>query len=61
MAFTARYVVNYNKRRTTKDRIFSDIVSGIEQTDGQVGIASATFHLVEAPRLNINLSREAEK
>ena len=61
MAFTARYVVDYNKRRMTKDRIFTDIVGRIEQTNGQVGIASVTFHLIEAPRLNINLSREVEE
>jgi small-conductance mechanosensitive channel len=56
MEFTARYVVDYKQRCTTKDRIFTNIVSAIEQTGGKVGIASATFHLVEASRLEVKLS-----
>ena len=53
--FTLRYVVDYKKRRTTKDLLFAGILEGFDQSDGQVEIASATFSLVEAPKLEINL------
>jgi len=61
MEFTARYVVDYKQRRSTKDRIFSVIVTEIEKTNEQVGIASATFHLVEAPRFEVKLNPNVEK
>lgn len=53
--FTMRYVVDFKKRRTTKDALFSAILDDFEKTDGAVEIASATFHLVEAPPINVNL------
>ncbi|HUF03384.1 MAG TPA: mechanosensitive ion channel domain-containing protein [Aridibacter sp.] len=56
--FTLRYVVEFNKRRTTKDLLFSRILDDIEKTDGAVQIASATFHLVGAPPINVNIRRE---
>lgn len=53
--FTLRYVVDYKKRRATKDALFTRILEDIEQTNGRVGLASATFHLVEAPELTVKL------
>ncbi|MCO6511702.1 MAG: mechanosensitive ion channel [Aridibacter famidurans] len=58
--FTMRYVVDFNKRRTTKDLLFSTILDDFDKTEGAVQIASATFHLVEAPPINVNLRREDE-
>lgn len=55
--FTVRYVVDFKKRRTTKDVIFSSILDEFEKTDGAVQIASATFQLVEAPEINVNLRK----
>ena len=58
MEFTLRYVVEFGKRRSTKDLLFTRILDLIAQTDGKVAMASATFHLVEAPTLDIRLKKE---
>jgi small-conductance mechanosensitive channel len=55
MEFTLRYVVDYKKRRITKDLIFTRLMDEIEQTGGRVALASTTFHLVEAPELKVSL------
>ena len=34
--FTLRYVVDYRIRRSTKDRLFSSILAGLEETQGKV-------------------------
>ncbi|MFT5252902.1 MAG: small-conductance mechanosensitive channel, partial [Flavobacteriales bacterium] len=52
--YTLRYVVGYKKRRLTKTELFTKILTDIETTKGEVKMASATFHLVEAPDFNIN-------
>lgn len=53
--FTLRYVVTYNKRRSTKTKLFTYILKEIDNTKGTVNIASATFNIVGAPGLNVNL------
>jgi small-conductance mechanosensitive channel len=53
--FTVRYVVDYKRRRTVKDRLFTRILEEFDRTEGKVAMASATFHLVEAPTLNVRL------
>ena len=58
MEFTLRYVVDYGKRRSTKDQLFTQILDRIAESEGKVAMASATFHLVEAPTLNIRLQNE---
>jgi len=58
MEFTLRYVVDFGKRRSIKDLLFTRILDAIAQTNGKVSMASATFHLVEAPTLNIRLRKE---
>jgi len=58
MEFTGRYVVNFKQRRSTKDAIFSKIVDQIENSDGKVSLASATFHLVEAPEFKIQVEEK---
>jgi small-conductance mechanosensitive channel len=55
MEFTLRYVVDYKKRRLTKDRLFTRILEETEQTHGRVALASATFQLVEAPEIKVKL------
>ena len=55
--YTLRYVVGYKKRRFTKTELFTKILTAIEATKGEVKMASATFQLVEAPDLNINLKK----
>lgn len=58
MEFTLRYVVDFGKRRGTKDLLFTQILDAITQTDGKVSMASATFQLVEAPTFDIRLRKE---
>ncbi|MCC6903401.1 MAG: mechanosensitive ion channel family protein [Polyangiaceae bacterium] len=53
--FTVRYVVDYKLRRLTKDRLFSRVLEEVDASPGRVALASATFHLVEAPRIDVRL------
>lgn len=55
MEFTLRYIVDYKKRRITKDRLFSRILEEVDKTNGRVALASATFHLVETPEIKVKL------
>lgn len=55
MEFTLRYVVDYKKRRITKDLLFTRLLEEIEGTAGRVSLASATFHLVETPEIKVQL------
>jgi len=59
--YTLRYVVNYKERRTTKDLLSEDILNAVEAAEGKVKFASATFHLVEAPEIKVNLSKIQQK
>lgn len=58
--FTLRYVVDYKQRRSTKDLLFTRLLEEIDRVPDKVGIASATFQLVEAPALDIRLSSRSE-
>ena len=55
MEFTARYVVDYKRRRTTKDVIYSRLLDEIDATGGTVALASATFELAHAPTVDVRL------
>ncbi|MCF8462091.1 MAG: mechanosensitive ion channel family protein [Flavobacteriales bacterium] len=52
---TLRYVVGYRKRRATKTELFTKILKRVDATNGKVKFASATFHLVEAPEINVRM------
>jgi small-conductance mechanosensitive channel len=56
--FTLRYVVDYRVRRSTKDRLFENILTGFEETQGKVLIASASLQLTEVPELRVHLDKE---
>ena len=56
MEFTIRYIVNYRKRRSTKDVLFTRIIEEIDKTDQRVGIASTTLQLVDLPELRIRIN-----
>lgn len=58
MEFTLRYVIENGKRRGTKDILYTRILDAIAKTDGKVSMASETFHLVEAPTLDIRLRKD---
>ena len=53
--YTIRYVVNFKKRRITKNLLFESILFAVEGTNGEVKFASATFDLVGAPELTIKM------
>lgn len=55
--FTIRYVVDYKKRRFTKDLLFSSILNEIQKSNKEVRLASATFDLVGAPELTVKLKQ----
>ena len=55
MEYTLRYVVDYKKRRVTKDMLFTRILEEIEETNGRVAMASSTFHLVETPEIKVQI------
>jgi Mechanosensitive ion channel len=59
--FTLRYVVHYQRRRLTKDELFTRILADVDATQGAVGLASATFHLVETPVFDVRLRGPEDK
>jgi len=61
MEFTVRYIVDYRKRRSTKDLLFTRIIEEIDKTEDRVGIASTTLQLVDLPELRIRLNDAIKK
>jgi small-conductance mechanosensitive channel len=57
--FTLRYVVDYKRRRSTKDELFTKILEEFKKTNRQVEFASSTFQLVGAPTLHVKLKGDA--
>lgn len=45
MSFTVRYVVEFKRRRTTKDQLFNRILDEINKTNGKITIASASMDI----------------
>lgn len=56
LEFTVRYVVDFKKRRVTKDLLFTRILDEMDRTAGKVSIASMTVHLVETPVIDVRLN-----
>ena len=50
--YTIRYTVDYQKRRTTKDKLFSRILDEIGKTEGTIRFASSTVQLLNTPEMN---------
>jgi small-conductance mechanosensitive channel len=48
ITFTLRYVVEYKRRRTTKDQIFSKSLEAIKASNGRVKIAVASIEVTQA-------------
>lgn len=59
LEYTLRYVVNFKRRRITKDRLFTRLLEEIDLTDGKVGMASMTVHLVETPTFDVRMLNKA--
>ncbi|MBU1214634.1 MAG: mechanosensitive ion channel family protein [Gammaproteobacteria bacterium] len=51
--FTLRYLVDYSRRRTTKDRLFTAILDEFEKTDGKVKVAAPVLQLTELPNIRV--------
>ncbi len=58
--FNLRYIVDYKKRRYTKHILNEEIGKRIEQTNGKVKLASATFEIVNIPTVNIKDSKATD-
>ncbi len=55
--FTLRYVVNYKRRRLTKNELFAAILKEVAATNGKVRFGSATFEIVGAPEIKVDVKR----
>ncbi len=53
--YTLRYVVDYKHRRSTRDEIFRLILKRVEETEGKVELASATYEIVGLPEMDVNV------
>jgi len=56
LEFTVRYVTDYKRRRSSKDILFTRILEEFDATGGRVSMASATFHLVDAPVFKVRMT-----
>ncbi|MGI8510824.1 MAG: mechanosensitive ion channel family protein [Gemmatimonadaceae bacterium] len=57
LEFTIRYVVDYRRRRITKDELFTRLLDRIDATEGRVSIASGTYDIVGVPPIRVSLER----
>jgi small-conductance mechanosensitive channel len=58
--YTIRYVVNYRKRRYTKDLLFSKILEQVNGSSRKIEFASATYELVDIPKMDLNIKKDKE-
>lgn len=56
MQFTLRYIVDYRKRRTVKDQLFTRILEEVDGSRDRIRLASATFELVNIPKLDVTFA-----
>lgn len=52
--FALRYVVDYKKRRSTKDKICSRILKLIEESGGQIRLGAPSLEVTLIPPADIN-------
>ena len=55
--FVLRYVVDYKKRRSTKDRISSRILEVIESSGGKIVLGAPAFEVASIPPLEIEVQK----
>ncbi|MEQ9413603.1 MAG: mechanosensitive ion channel [Cyclobacteriaceae bacterium] len=53
--YTIRYVVDYKRRRATKNELFMAILRDVAATNGKVRFGSTTFEVVGAPEIQVNV------
>jgi len=56
--FTLRYVVDFKKRRSTRDRLFTRFLQEAEKSGGKIQMASATSEIVRFPPLEVRMQSE---
>ncbi len=63
MEFTIRYVVDFKKRRSTKDRLFTRFLEEFDKTNGRVAIASTStdISLIQTPQFDVKLGGKTNK
>lgn len=49
ITFTLRYVVDYKKRRSTKDLIYTRVLDAIRHSEGKVAVASSAMEITAFP------------
>lgn len=54
--FTVRYIVDYRRRRFTKDRLFTRMLEAVDKSENRIRLASATFEITNIPRLEFQYS-----
>jgi small-conductance mechanosensitive channel len=54
--FTARYVVDFQRRRFTKDLIYSGILIAIQETSGKVALGWTSSGIADVPPLRVEMS-----
>jgi len=54
--FTARYIVDYRKRRFVKDRLFTRILEEVDKSNNRIRLASASFEITNFPQMNVSFS-----
>lgn len=55
--FVLRYVVDYKKRRSIKDRISSRILDVIEKSDGKIVLGAPAFEVASIPPLEVEVQK----
>lgn len=58
--FTLRYVADYRRRRSTKDRLFTRILEEIDKRPSEVNIASVTLKIGKLAPLEVHLKDPKE-
>jgi small-conductance mechanosensitive channel len=56
--FNLRFVVDYKRRRTTKNELFRELQTAIESTNGKVVLASATYEVTGIPEVKVNIGNK---
>jgi small-conductance mechanosensitive channel len=59
--YTVRYIVDYRRRRATKDRLYTRILEEVDRSQGRLRIATAGFELLSAPALEVDVGAPGTK
>ncbi|MEW5976181.1 MAG: mechanosensitive ion channel domain-containing protein [Acidobacteriota bacterium] len=54
--FTARYIVDYRRRRWAKDRLYTRLLEEVDKSNDYIRLASATFEVVGLPPVDVRVS-----